>query len=93
MTSFSSWARKSKASSRRSPAPDETSSPASEDRVHYREVLEAIPVPVWVRGSENSIVWANKAFVSTAGFSSLEDALAADAMLQRSERDLAVKAL
>ena len=66
---------------------------ASEDRVHYREVLEAIPVPVWVRGSENSIVWANKAFVSTAGFSSLEDALAADAMLQRSERDLAVKAL
>ena len=66
---------------------------ASEDRVRYREILDALPAPVWMRGAENSIVWANKAFVSIAGFSSLEDAVAGDAMLQRSERELAVKAL
>jgi PAS domain-containing protein len=65
----------------------------SEPRIRYCQILHAHPVPVWMRGAENSIVWANKAFVSIAGFSSLEDAVAGDAMLPRSERELAVKAL
>ena len=66
---------------------------ASEDQERYREILDALPVPVWMRGADNKIAWANRNFLSMIGFSSLDDAIAADVMLQRSERDLAAKAL
>jgi PAS domain-containing protein len=65
----------------------------SEDRECYREILDALPLPLWMRGADNRIAWANKSFLSAAGISSLEDAVAGDAMLQRSERDLAAKTL
>ena len=65
----------------------------SEDRERYREILDAMPMPVWVRGADNKIAWANKNFLSTVGVSNVEDAVAADVMLQRSERDLAAKTL
>jgi PAS domain-containing protein len=59
----------------------------------YREILEALPFPVWLRGAGNAIGWANHNFLSTLGFASLEDAIAANAALEWSERDLAAKAL
>jgi len=59
----------------------------------YREILEALPIPVWMRGIGNAIAWANKAFLSTLGFASLEDAVTANAALEWSERDLATRAL
>ena len=59
----------------------------------YREILDALPIPVWTRGGANAIAWANRAFLSTLGFASLEEAVAANAMLEWSERDLTVRAL
>jgi PAS domain-containing protein len=59
----------------------------------YREILEALPFPVWFRSAGNAIGWANHSFLSTLGFVSLEDAIAANAALEWSERDLAAKAL
>jgi PAS domain-containing protein len=50
-------------------------------------------MPVWIRGADNKIAWANRSFLSVIGLSSLEDAAGADIMLQRSERDLAAKTL
>ena len=63
------------------------------DQARYREILEALPIPVWTRGAANAIVWANRAFLSILGFASLEDAVAANAALEWSERDLAIRAL
>lgn len=65
----------------------------SEDRERYREILDALPLPVWMRGADNKIAWANRNFLSTTGMASLDEAIAGDAMLQRSERDLAAKTL
>ena len=58
-----------------------------------REILEALPFPVWLRNARNTIAWANKAFLSTLGFATLENAIAADAVLDWSERDLSAKVL
>ena len=66
---------------------------ACDDREHYREILEALPMPVWARRADNGMAWANKAFLSLRGFASLDDAIAADAILQPSERELAAKTL
>ena len=63
------------------------------DHEQYREILEALPIPVWMRGIGNAISWANSAFLSTLGFASLEEAVSANAALEWSERDLAAKAL
>lgn len=65
--------------------------PASQER--YREILDALPMPVWTRGAGNAIAWANRAFLSILGFASLEDAITANAALEWSERDLAIRAL
>jgi PAS domain-containing protein len=66
---------------------------ACDDRERYREILEALPMPVWARHDDNHIAWANQAFLSLRGFASLDDALAADAVLQPSERELAAKTM
>ena len=59
----------------------------------YREILDALPIPVWTRGGANAIAWANRAFLSILGFASLEEAVAANAALEWSERDLTIRAL
>ena len=66
---------------------------ASGSPERYRAILEALPIPVWTRGTANAIDWANRAFLSIQGFASLEEAIAADTVLEWSERDLALKAL
>jgi len=58
-----------------------------------REILEALPFPVWLRNAKSSIAWANTSFLATLGFATIEDAVAADAVLDWSERDLSAKAL
>ena len=65
--------------------------PANQER--YRAILDALPIPVWMRGPGQAIAWANRAFLSVLGFASLEDAVTANATLEWSERDLALKAL
>lgn len=64
-----------------------------DNQVRYRDILEALPIPVWLRGPRQTITWANRAFLSILGFARLEDALGANADLEWSERDLAIKAL
>ncbi|HWX90543.1 MAG TPA: PAS-domain containing protein [Rhizomicrobium sp.] len=59
----------------------------------YQEILEALPIPVWMRGIGNAVRYANKAFLSTVGFASLEDAVTANAALDWSEHDLSTRAL
>lgn len=65
--------------------------PDSQER--YREILESLPIPIWTRGPGQAIGWANRAFLATLGFSTLEDAVAANAVLEWSERELTIRAL
>lgn len=64
-----------------------------DNQERYRAILDALPIPVWMRGPGQTIAWANRAFLSVLGFASLEDAVTADAALEWSERDLTLKAL
>jgi len=55
----------------------------------YRAVLDALPMPVWVRNGNLALTWVNAAFLAATGAGTLGHALASDATLDRSERDLA----
>jgi signal transduction histidine kinase len=55
----------------------------------FRTVLDALPVPVWLRDKTLALSWGNRAFLTAAGAETEEAALAAQASLDRSERDLA----
>ncbi|MBV8979016.1 MAG: PAS-domain containing protein [Alphaproteobacteria bacterium] len=59
----------------------------------YLEVLDTVPVPVWIRGADMALRWGNKAFLNVADATSLQNALATNASLQRSELDLAAAAV
>jgi PAS domain-containing protein len=54
----------------------------------YNMLLDAVPAPVWVRGSNLALRWGNQAFLEAAGAPNLQGALTANASLQRSETDL-----
>ncbi len=54
-----------------------------------KSVLEALPVPVWIRNRKLALTWANRAFVTATGSGTLENALKTDPRLVRAERDLA----
>lgn len=64
-----------------------------DNQERYRAILDALPIPVWMRGPGQAIAWANRTFLSVLGFASLEDAVTANAALDWSERDLTLKAL
>jgi signal transduction histidine kinase len=57
---------------------------ASESGVDYRSVLDALPIPVWVRNRALALVWSNHAFADATG--------AGEATLEKSEPDLAAMA-
>lgn len=59
----------------------------------YRAVLDAVPTPVWVRGPDLALRWGNRAFLDVTNTNSLQNALALNASLQRSEIDLTIAAL
>jgi PAS domain-containing protein len=59
----------------------------------YREILDALPMPVWTRGAADAITWANRAFLTIMGLRDVEEAVAANAALEWSERDLTIMAL
>ena len=67
----------------------EGESQAAKSDIDYRAVLDALPNPVWVRGADLSMRFANRAFLAATGTTSLEAALEANIALDRSERDLA----
>jgi len=62
---------------------------AAIDQPDFGSVLDALPVPVWLRDGHLNLRWANRAFVAASGASSLADALQKGIAFERSEHDLA----
>src|SRR6185312_2271198 len=58
-----------------------------------KSLLEAMPVPVWIRSRDLSLTWANKAFLAATGSGSIEKARKSDPRLIRAERDLIESAI
>ena len=60
--------------------------------IDHQAILEALPIPVWLRDKNLRLRWANDAFVEAVGASSLEQATTPGTALDHAERDLAVAA-
>lgn len=58
----------------------------------FRAVLDALPIPVWLRDKTLSLLWGNRAFLAATGAKDEEALVAAQTALDRSERDLAASA-
>ena len=56
-------------------------------------LLDALPVPIWLRDEELELHWANQAFLQAVGADTLESARARRATLDRSEPDIAAAAM
>jgi PAS domain-containing protein len=54
-----------------------------------RAALDRLPQPVWLRGSDLGLIWVNRAFLALTAARSVEEAVASDLALHKSERDLA----
>lgn len=61
-------------------------------KVDFEAILNALPVPVWLRDKALALHWGNLAFVSSSGEANLAAALAHQVSLDKSERDLASNA-
>jgi signal transduction histidine kinase len=60
--------------------------------IDYRAILDALHVPVWLRDRALALVWANRAFAEATGAASAEQAVESQAVLEKSENDLAAMA-
>ena len=58
----------------------------------YKAILDALPIPVWLRDKGLAISWGNHAFVKGAGAADLDAARRDQVALDRNERDLAAQA-
>lgn len=58
----------------------------------FASVLDALPIPVWVRDRALQLKWANRSFLAATNMADVASALAAQASLEKSERDLAAAA-
>ena len=58
----------------------------------FRGMLDALPVPVWLRDRTLSLVWANRAFVEASGAVNADAAISSQTSLEKSEHDLAAMA-
>ena len=67
----------------------EAQSEAASQAPDYAALLDAIPIPVWLRDRALSLVWGNRAFLNTVGAPDVEVATATQLSLDKSERDLA----
>lgn len=62
---------------------------ASTQVLDFHAVLDALPIPVWLRDKTLSLLWGNRAFLSATGAEDESAARAAQVTLDKSERDLA----
>jgi len=67
----------------------EEESRAFRTALDFEAMLEALPIPVWLRDRTLSLVWGNRAFVSASGATDREAAITQQLALDKSERDLA----
>ena len=58
----------------------------------YRAILDALPIPVWLRDKGLALSWGNHAFLKGAGAADLETARRDQVALDKGERDLAAPA-
>ncbi|HEY1961140.1 MAG TPA: PAS-domain containing protein [Rhizomicrobium sp.] len=58
----------------------------------FRAVLDALPLPVWLRDRSLALTWANRAFAAAVGAPDSGTAVASQTPLEKSERDLASSA-
>ena len=64
----------------------------AEQGADYKAILDALPIPVWLRDKGLALSWANHAFLKGAGAPDLETARREQMSLDKSERDLAAVA-
>ncbi|HYS47124.1 MAG TPA: hypothetical protein VEM35_11830, partial [Rhizomicrobium sp.] len=65
---------------------------AVEQSADYKAILDALPIPVWLRDKALALAWGNHAFLKGAGARDLETARREQLALDKSERDLAANA-
>jgi signal transduction histidine kinase len=58
----------------------------------FRAILDALPIPVWLRDKGLALTWGNHAFVTSTGASNLDAVRASQTSIDKSERDLAASA-
>ena len=61
-------------------------------RFDFAAILDALPLPVWLRDRTLALAWGNRAFLSATGAVDAAAAISSQATLERSERDLAAAA-
>jgi len=64
----------------------------SAEAADYKAILNALPIPVWLRDKGLALTWGNHAFLKGAGAADLEDLRINQAALDKAERDLAASA-
>ncbi len=69
--------------------PQAAATPATMD---FRAILDALPIPVWLRDRKSSLVWGNRAFLSATGANDVDAANREQVALEKTERDLATSA-
>jgi signal transduction histidine kinase len=65
---------------------------ATQEGFDFHAILEALPIPVWLRDTTLSLVWGNGTFLEATGAKDAKSAAAAQTALDRTERDLAATA-
>ena len=58
----------------------------------FQTILDALPMPVWLRDPSLALKWANRAFAAATGAADGADAVTKQATLEKTERDLAASA-
>jgi signal transduction histidine kinase len=58
----------------------------------FRAILDALPIPVWLRDKGLALSWGNHAFLASTGAADIAAARASQVALENSERDLAAAA-
>ncbi len=65
---------------------------AKAQALDFREVLDALPLPVWLRDRTLSLIWGNRAYLQAAALPDEAALVSTQTALDRSERDLAASA-
>ena len=69
---------------------DESEGPVGQ--INFASILDALPVPVWLRDATLHLRWGHRAFLAASGAATVAGAVAAQASIEKSERDLAAAA-